>query len=118
MAYTYTHPHGLGLDFGEIIRRGGSAISAASKVVQDPALPEITCHVLRLNKMAEGKPPGLPCPRPSYTGKGGGIGLALAVVPLRAVVWARENPVLAGAAGLAAVGALVGLGYYWGKKQK
>jgi len=117
MAYLHAHPHHLGLDIGDIISRGGSAIAAVSKVVQDPALPEVTCHVLRLNKMAEGRDPGPPCARPSYVGKKGGIGLALAVAPLRAAVWAREHPVLAGGISLAVVGALVGVGYYMGKKR-
>lgn len=120
MAYTHTYPHSLGLDLGELITKGGPAIQAVSKIVEDPALPEVTCHVLRLNKVTEGQNPGLPCTRKVYTlaEKRKGVGLARVVTPLRAAVWARQNPLLAGAIGVASVGALVGLGYYLGKGRR
>lgn len=120
MAYLHSYPHSLGLDVGELITKGGPAIAAAGKVIQDPGLPEITCHVLRLNKITEGKDPGPPCPRRHYTtaDKRRGVGLSRAATPLRVVVWAREKPVVAAAIGIATVGFLVGVGYYWGRKEK
>lgn len=116
--YTRTYSHGLGLDLGELINKGGPAVAAVAKVVQDPALPEVTCHVLRLNKITEGKDPGPPCVRKVYTPseKKQGIGLTLAVTPLRAAVWARGNPVLAAGAGLAVAGVLIGVGYALGRR--
>lgn len=120
MAYTRTYSHGLGLDLGELINKGGPAVAAVAKVVQDPALPEVTCHVLRLNKITEGRDPGPPCTRRRYTlsEKKQGIGLTLAVTPLRAAVWARAHPLLAMGAGLAVAGVLVGAGYTMGRKRR
>lgn len=120
MAYLQPYPHSLGLDVSDLITKGGPAVAAAGKVIQDPGLPEITCHLLRLNKITEGKDPGPPCPRPRYTtaDKRRGVGLSRAATPLRAVVWARERPVAAIGIGIATVGLLVGIGYYWGRKKR
>lgn len=120
MAYIHSHSRGLGLDLDELINKGGPAVAAVAKVVQDPALPEVTCHVLRLNKITEGKDPGPPCTRRRYmlTEKKQGIGLTLAVTPLRVAVWARANPLLAAGAGLAVAGLLVGAGYSMGRRQR
>lgn len=96
----------------------GSTLDAAGKVVSDPALSDVACHLLRLNKITEGKPPGPPCLRRVYTKaqKEKGIGLYMAVKPLRAFIWARQRPAAAIAIGVGAVGALVGLGYLLGRK--
>lgn len=109
----------MGLDLADVIAKGGPAVEAVSKVIQDPALPEVTCHLLRLNKLTEGRPPGPPCTRRSYSAaqRRQGVGLTLAVRPLRAAVWARENPVAAVAVGAGAVGALVGVGYLIGRRR-
>jgi hypothetical protein len=95
------------------------AIQAASKVVEDPYLPEVSCHILRLNRIAKDQNPGAPCPRTTvspHTKKG--IGLSAAAKPLRAWVWARENPIVAVAAGTSVIGLIWGLGYYSGKKRR
>jgi len=119
MAYIHSL-QGLGLDLGELITKGGPAIQAAAKVVEDPALPEVTCNVLRLNKIAEGKDTGGPCARVRYSAaqKRKGIGLHAAVMPLRVTVWARANPTLAVVAGAGVVGGFVALGYYLGTKER
>ena len=117
MAYTHS---ALGLDLSEVIAKGGPAVQAASKIIQDPALPEVTCNVLRLSKVVEGRNAGPPCSRKTYSvqDRRKGVGLHLVVTPLRAAVWARKNPVLAAGAGVAVVGLLVGIGYHLGRKKK
>jgi hypothetical protein len=96
------------------------AIQAAGKVIEDPYLPEISCHLLRLNKITRGVPAGPPCPRTavSPTARPKGIGLSTAAKPLRAWVWAKENPIIAAAAGASIVGLIWGVGYRMGKKRK
>lgn len=115
-----TYYQDLGLDLGELITKGGPAVQAASKVITDPALPEITCHVLRLNAIVEGRDPGPPCARKVYTAveKHKGVGLSLATTPLRMIVWARKNPAIAIGAGVGVVGLIWYLGYLMGKKGK
>lgn len=109
----------LGIDVSDLIAKGGPAIKAAAKVVEDPALPEVTCNILRLNKVVEGKSPGPACRRQRYTKaqKRRGVGLHLAVTPLRLTVWARQHPALAIGAGVAVLGALVGVGYWIGRSR-
>lgn len=118
MAYTHTYHHGLGLDVASLIERGGPAILAASKVVEDPALPEVGCHLLRLNKAARGLPVGPPCASAIYPKRGLGVGLSRAVKPLRALVWARTHPITSSAMVSGAVGLLVLLGYYIGRRRQ
>jgi len=118
MAYT-THPSDLGIDVDSIVSTGGPALQAVSKIVEDPALPEITCNVMRLNKAAKGQKSS-PCARKVYSAadKGKGVGLHIAITPLRIATWARTNPVLAVGVAVGVVGALVGLGYYIGRKKR
>lgn len=108
----------LGLDIASLINTGGPAIQAASKVISDPALPEITCNILRLNKVVAGQDPGPACAKRVYTAaqKRQGVGLSIAVVPLRVAVWARKNPALAIAAGASVVGLIGYIGYSIGKR--
>jgi hypothetical protein len=115
----YTTQLGLGDALSDLISRGGPALQAGSKVISDPALPEIVCNVLRLNKVVAGKDAGPPCARKVYTiaQKRKGIGLHAGVGPLRTIVWARKNPAIAIGAGVGVVGLLVGLGYWMGKSK-
>jgi hypothetical protein len=115
MTYARTR-YGLGLDLGELFERGTTAVQAAAKVLEDPALPEVTCQVLRLNALASNRPSPV-CPAQRYTlaQKQKGIGLHLAVTPLRIAVWARMHPLLATAVAGGSVLGLVGLGYALGK---
>jgi hypothetical protein len=105
------------LDIEDLIKKGGPALQAASKVIQDPALPEIICHVLRLNKITEGKSPGPVCAKINYTAaqKRTGLGLARVTKPLRAAVWARQHPAVAAGIGAGVVGFIWFVGYRMGK---
>lgn len=126
MAYTHTYPrhHASALagdfDVSEIIKKGGPALQAAAKVIQDPALPEVTCNILRLNRAVEGKNPGPPCQRHVYTQaqKKRGVGLHLAIHPLRGYTWARQNPALAIGLGASAIALIFGLGYMLGERRR
>ena len=105
---------GLGISIDNL----GTTIDAVSKVVEDPALPEVACNILRLNEATEGKQVSPPCVRRSYSAaqRRQGVGLYMAVVPLRAATWARQHPITAVAVGIGVVGGLIGLGYYLGRR--
>ena len=96
-----------------------TTIEAAAKILKDPALPDVACNVLRLNRVVEDKPPGEPCPKRYYTAaqRQQGVGLHVAVAPLRAYIWARQNPVLAVGIGVGAVALIYSLGFAAGKRR-
>jgi hypothetical protein len=110
----------LGADVSSLLTRGASALKAASKVIEDPALPQITCHVLRLNKITRNEDPGPPCPKIVLTEaqRRKGVGLAAAEKPLRAFVWARKNPAIAIGIGVGVVGMIWYVGYAMGKRKR
>lgn len=96
-----------------------TAAQAAIRVADDPHLPEVACHVLRLSDMEAGRPAGSPCPPvPLNRSPGKGIGLRHAVVPIRLAVKVREKPWVA----VLAVGGILGLtfalGYGAGRRKK
>jgi len=96
------------------------AIKAATKVIEDPALTEVACNVLRLNRIVEELPPGPPCPRREYTDseKRRGVGLYQVVGPIRAYSWYFKNRVpLALIGGVVLAVSLVGLKYIVSKKK-
>lgn len=94
-----------------------STVEAAARVIEDPALPQITCHVLRLNRIARSGDPGPACPPLALSAaqKQRGIGLYLVDPLLRGAVWTRQNP--AAAVGLVAgvVGLIGYVGYRLGR---
>jgi hypothetical protein len=96
------------------------AIFAAAKIVEDPAVPEIACEVIRLNKVMAGQNPGPPCQRRVLTpaDKRKGVGLYVARQPLRAYVWARQHPGTTLAIGAGIVLAIGLVGYTIGKKSR
>lgn len=112
-----THNTGLGDVEPSIVDRIGTVAQAAAAIARDPALMETVCLVLRLNAVTEGLPPGPPCPERSYTEfeASQGIGLASAVGPLRAVVWAKEHPILAAVGVSVTVFGTLGLFYWLGR---
>jgi hypothetical protein len=103
----------------ETLDKLAPAVLAASKVIEDPALPEIACEVLRLNRVVSHQNPGLPCQRRVLTeaDKRKGVGLYLAREPLRAYIWARQNPALAIGIGLGVVGIIGAIGYAIGRRR-
>ena len=107
-------------DFSALIDRAAPTVLAAARVIEDPALPEVTCQVLRLHTIAAGQPVGAPCKRIviTDTDKRKGIGLYAARDPLRAYVWARQHPLLATLVGVGIVGGLYYLGYSAGKGKR
>lgn len=93
---------------GGILDTIGSAATAASKVIEDPALPEVTSLVLRLNatnKSTGGRPPAK------------GIGLSAAVTPLKGFLYYRQHPWLVPAGVLAILGVVFYSGTRYGKKR-
>ncbi len=95
----------------------GNVALATARVVEDPYLPEVACQLLRLNAIERGMAPGRGCvqtTRRSASGKG--IGLRYVAQPLRAAVWARQNPVAAIGIAASAVFLIGYIGYQIGKK--
>lgn len=87
--------------------------TAVTKVAQDPCLFKVTEMVLLLNALEQPKvKPGGPPPPPVP-----GIGLCSAVKPLSMVLYVKQRPWILPVAGIAVVGALVGLGYLLGGKR-
>lgn len=97
----------------------GDAVQAASQIVEDPFLPEIACHVLRLSRIAAGEDAGRPCPATVVTPgrQNKGVGLSAVSAPLRAFTWMRANPLVAMAIGGAVVGGVFWLGYRHGRNR-
>ncbi len=118
MAYLKAQP--LGDISAGNIAAVGTALQAASKIIEDPFLPEVTCQILRLNKISKGVDPGPPCQRtiatPAQLQKG--IGLSVASKPLRMFVWGRQHPILATGIGIGALALIFGLGYSAGKRKR
>jgi hypothetical protein len=95
---------------GSILDTAGQALEAAGKVIEDPALPEVTRIVLRLNATTKGGAGGKLPAR--------GIGLSSAVTPLRGFLYYRENPWVVPVGLIAILGAPFYMGYLFGKKRK
>jgi len=93
---------------GGVLDTAGQALQAAGKVIEDPALPEVTRLVLRLNATTKG---GAKVPAK-------GIGLSSAVTPLKGFLFYRENPWVVPVGILAVLGAPFYMGYLFGKKRK
>jgi len=88
-------------------------LDAATDVVSDPCLDQVATLATTMNSLQQTAPtPGQPTPPPVP-----GIGLCSLVQPLQLVVWVEQNPMLAMAAGLGAVGLLIAIGYSIAKKE-
>lgn len=94
-----------------------TTVEAAAKVIEDPALPQIACHVLRLHRIARSGDPGPACPPLMLTDvqKQRGIGLYLVDPLLRGAVWARQNPAAAVGIVTGVVGLIGYVGYRIGR---
>lgn len=90
------------------------AIGTAASVVADPYLSETVCHVQQL---AEHEKTGriVTACAPTRDGLTGGVGLRKVVKPLRAYVYAEQNPWVYPAAAAAVIGVPFLLGYLMGK---
>jgi len=93
---------------GGIIGTAGKALQAVGKVLEDPALPQVTVLVLKLNATTKGGAGGPPAK---------GIGLSAALTPLKGFLYYRENPWIVYAGLAALVGAPFYLGYLFGTKK-
>lgn len=101
-ARSFQRPTGLG--------SVATTVSAATAIVTDPCLPEVSRLVLRLRELEAGPTkPGVP------TTTTPGIGLCKVVKPLRAVVYVRERPWVGVLGVVGVVGGLIGLGYALGR---
>ncbi len=96
----------------------GDTASAAMKVAVDPYLPEVTCHVLRLAALEEGRDPGLRCLRTRTTVTNKGVGLRYAVVPIRMAVNMYEHPYRAAAVAGGVLLGIFALGYLTGRRSR
>lgn len=104
----------------EILEQAGPGVEAAARLVEDPALPEVACQILRLEKIHHGESPGSPCPLTVVTksAAGKGVGLSAATTPLRAFVWTQEHPVAAWSLIVGAVGLIWAIGFSSGRLSK
>lgn len=98
----------------------GSAVLAAKDILGDPYLPEVSCHLLRVNRMERGLNPGAPCERTRATPAQiqRGVGMRFLVGPLRFMTWARQNPALAVGIVAGSIGMIYYLGYSQGKRKR
>ena len=89
-----------------------SDLSVASNVASDPYFPEVVCRIQQLTAINNHQVPGACVATPA--GIPGGAGLANAVVPLRAYVFAQENKWVYPMAIIAILGIPFYLGYEMG----
>lgn len=108
---SYLNREGLS-GVSDYLNKAVSALDSAKVILDDPALPEVTSLILKLNKLEQKKPKmgGPPVPVTK------GIGLHRVVKPLRLYVKTREQPVLGYVIIAAAVGIPFMLGYLIGKR--
>lgn len=99
---------------GNALQTVTGAIGTAASVAADPYLGETVCHVQQL---AEHEKTGriVTVCKPTRDGLTGGVGLRKVVKPLRAYVYAEQNPWVYPVAVGVAVGVPFFLGYLMGK---
>lgn len=102
----------LGIDWGTV----SSALTAGTKVLQDPYLSQLTCEVLRLAKAQKGENPGPPCARTAAAP--GGVGLNVAILPVKALTYQKQHPWFLPVVGVGVVGVFVLIGYAIGRGSK
>jgi hypothetical protein len=104
LSYITRTPHGL----------GGltDTVTAASKVIEDPCLGQVTKLVLDLHALEQRKT-ALGATTPVK-----GIGLCSAVKPLEIAVYLRRHTWVLPVGGIAFVAGLLGLGYVLGRQER
>lgn len=91
-------------------------LQSASEIINDPYLPEITCQIQSLSSMQKGGK-ALRCAR-QPKGLKGGIGMEVAIKPLRAFVFYTKNPWVVRAVVMAVLGVTFYAGYATAKSRK
>lgn len=100
-------------DVSSALNALASAVGTVGNIASDPYLPEVTCLVGELSALRHGQTP-TPCGK-TQRGLPGGVGLEDAVTPLRAYVYAKQNPWVFPVAVLAILGVPFLVGYSIGK---
>ena len=119
--YDSRTPQELGISFDSIIQSGarllegaGGSAGAAARVVQDPYFPELTCHIIRLSNIADGKPAGR-CVKTRPGARGRAIGLKDAILPVKVLVAHKKRPWMVPLIAAGVLGTAVMIGYSLGK---
>lgn len=131
---SYTRPQALGISWADLqsgIQKGieylpaaldaakmaPDAVAAAKGLAEDPYLGEVICQVRRMKNVEARLPAGPSCPHTMVTAANArkGVGLRYAVTPLRAAVFARQNPWVVPVAVAVILGLPFALGYSFGK---
>ncbi len=107
----------VGLDIPALITTAQKIGSTSLKVLEDPYLPELLCHVNRLNAIQEKRDPGPACRR-TPKDLPGGIGLEDTITPIRIFTSVKQQPVWGYASVALIVGGIAGIGYFLGKASK
>ena len=95
----------LGADVSAALDRAVSTLDAAKVILDDPALPEVTRLILKLNALQ--KKPGTPAGPPTK-----GVGLKKFVTPLKVYVKTQEQPIL----GYAIIAAIIAIPFMLGMR--
>ena len=109
MSYTQTS----GIDWNKV----SGALEAGTKVLEDPHLQQLSCEIVRLSKANAGQNPGPPCARVVTTSRAG-VGLGVAVLPVKALTYQAQHPWFLPAVGVGVVGIFVLIGYALGTARK
>lgn len=92
----------------DYLNKAVNVLDSAKVILDDPALPEVTGLILKLNKIETKTKPGAPTQK--------GIGLRRIITPLKIYVKTREQPVLGYAIIAGVVAIPFALGYLFGKR--
>lgn len=93
-----------------------SVIGTAIDVASDPYLPEVFCRIQQLKNIDHGEAVTICAETPA--GTIGGVGLANAMIPLRAYVYAQQNKWVYPVAIAAILGIPLLIGYKLGENSK
>jgi hypothetical protein len=91
-----------------------STLATAVDVASDPYLPEVICRIQQLKNIDHGEPVAVCAETPDGI-VGGGVGLHNAMIPLRAYVYAQQNPWAYFVAIAVVLGVPMWIGYELGK---
>lgn len=91
-----------------------STLATAADVAGDPYLPEVICRIQQLKNIDHGEAVTVCAETPAGI-VGGGVGLHNAMIPLRAYVYAQQNPWAYFVAAAVVLGLPMWIGYELGK---